>query len=436
MPKLQKIIFKVKIPPVMAEIKAIKAWRYNPFLSENLKELTAPLSETVLRQRQETFYKLPFHHYHISSPIDVPPYHNAQRRVENWQLDKVIQPDSIEGIYVYYQEFGLKRKDTPCVRKGFICHIKSQEYDQNIVLPHEMTIQRAVDYRTELLQNTQMHTLPTHGFYTDKHQSLEAYMDESMLNPIYELIDGHETRHRLSVIHDRNIIRKFIAVLHQRQVWIADGHHRYQSSVQYRQQQMKENPNHRGDEAYNYHLMWLTNTESSDLGILPTHRIIHSVPDFDEADFLNKLRQYFSLEEVEPDCTLGLAPTENLWTFMVVLKNRRVLIKLKPEAFEQFDGDLPQVVKELDLSVLHHFILEKTLGLKAQQQFDHLDFSQYLNRCFSSVEKGQAQFAVLTRQITAREIRGVSFSGHIMPAKSTYFFPKVLGGLVFSSLAE
>ncbi|TAG04570.1 MAG: DUF1015 domain-containing protein [Cytophagia bacterium] len=418
----------------MAEIQPLRAWQYNNFLKENLQDITASMSETVTQQKKAMFYQQPFHYFHISSPIDTPPYHNAKRRAENWKLDKVIEQDALEGIYIYCQYFHLKENPEKIyVRKGFIAHIRATDFDKKIVLPHELTIKRAVEHRVALLENTNMHTIPTHAFYTDEQQVLEKYIDESITAPIADVTDQNGTRHVLSVIHDRKIIDFFVQNLADKQVWIADGHHRYESSCQYAKLKKEQNPNHKGNELYNFHLMWFTNTASSSLGVFPTHRIIHSLKNFDEKDFFDTISEYFDIEETTHTHNKGLAPSENLGTFLLVFAEKSYLAKLKKDAMEKFNIDLPNEVKRLDLSVLHYFMLEKGLGLKEQMQFEYLDFTHQISQCYKQVAAKQAQFAVITRKVTLSEIESVIKNGYIMPAKTTYFFPKVLGGLVFSS---
>jgi uncharacterized protein (DUF1015 family) len=418
----------------MATIRPFLAWHYNHFLAERLTELTAPLSETMHDQRQAIFYREPYHYYHIASPIDTPPYHNARRRVENWKLDKVIVPQTTPAIYVYRQTFHWKEDALTHTRLGFIALVKAEDYSQKVILPHENTIEKAVIHRTHLLEETQMQTIPTHGFYTDKELTLEQGLLESMQNPICSVEDKNGNLHEISRLENPELIEKIKAMMADKQIWIADGHHRYESSARYRQEQLARYPYANGEELFNYHLMWLTNTESSDLGILPTHRLAHSIPNFSETEFLAKLSQYFTIEINSSEVDLGIAPCENLWTFLLVLPQNTYRICLKPDAYSQFTSDLPEVIKTLDLSILHYFILEKTLCIIGQKQFDYLDFTQYYHHCYSEVAIGNAQFAVITRRITLPEIEKVIQNGYTMPAKTTYFFPKVLGGLVFSEV--
>ncbi len=413
------------------EIQPFRAWRYNDYLKVQLPQITAPLTETLAQQRKAIFYQQPYHYYHISSPLDTPPYENAQRRVNNWKADKVIEIDPMPAFYVYAQYFHLRENPEKIyVRKGFIAHLRTSDFADKIVLPHELTIDKAVQNRVELLKTTQMHTIPTHGFYTDKDKSLEKYWDESLLNPIYEVVDEYGTKHVLARIQDNAIMQNFAKTLENKQIWIADGHHRYHSSWEYAKQQNSVSIHKYA--GYNYHLMWLTNTESSDLGVFPTHRLVHSLENFSEENFLKALENDFIITETDFSPEKNLAPTENLWTFVLVFKERNFLLRLKKENFANFQNDIPDAVKRLDVSVMHHFIMEKCLNLSAQKQFEHLDFSPYLSHCYKEVQAGKAHFALITRKVTLEEIENVIHSGYTMPAKTTYFFPKVLGGLVFS----
>ncbi len=418
----------------MAIIQSIKPWRYNPILTEDLNPLAGTLSETMFRQKAVALYRMPFHHYHISSPADVPPFENAHRRVENWKLDKVIWQDALPSIYVYAQDFLINGKAKQ--RVGFIASIQLEEYANQVIFPHELTIPKAVEYRSQLLETTQMHTLPTHGFYTDTQCQLELLMQESLRNPVYDVIDSEQVRHRLSVIQDKKVMYLFQATLQDKRVWIADGHHRYESSLRHRnRKRIQENVEDKA-QAWQFHLMWLTNTQSSEAGILPTHRILHSLSNFDLADFLSKLSVHFEIVTLDEGTDLTLPEDAPKWTFRLIFAQQKYQITLKENHFASFEGGLAADVKSLDVSVLHHFILEKCLGLVGDAQFAHLDFLHDATQCLKELQKPRVNFAILTRAVTLAEIEQVCFQGHTMPVKSTYFYPKVLGGLLFSSLIE
>jgi uncharacterized protein (DUF1015 family) len=420
----------------MAEIKPFKAWKYNHFLREKLYDLTAPLSETKFRQKQAALYQEPFHNFHIASPSDVPPYENVARRVQNWKLDRVIEQDPLQGLYVYYQYFRLPQQPEELCRKGFISLVQTCEWAAKVILPHEKTFSQAVEYRTNVLKHAELMTTPTHGLYFAPQEVLEAYMDEAMQAPLYEVTDPDGTRHVLGVIHDRQVIALFAQTLADKSIIIADGHHRYTASLNHKRWHRHHNPNHQGDEPYNYHLMWLSNAAQGDPGILATHRLIQGLPYFEQGRVLARLAKYFDLEPLPShEAIFDITYTEP-WNFGLVFEAQAYYLRLKPSAFDNEAQNpawaLPLPLKRLDISVMHHFIIEKVLGLEGTQKFEHLDFAQYSGDCIARVKRREAQIAILTHPIPLTQIAQVCESGHLMPEKSTYFFPKVLSGLVFA----
>jgi uncharacterized protein (DUF1015 family) len=337
---------------------------------------------------------------------------------------------------VYYQYFSLPGSTINYCRKGFICHIKAYDWSENVILRHENTIPSSVNDRIELLTATLLHVSPTHGLFSDADFELEAYMDESIQRPIYETEDYQGVRDVLSVIHDGIIINKFIQKLQHKQIILADGHHRYESSLTFRKKQRAANQAHTGNEAYNYHLMYLTNTEGNDLRILPTHRLVKNLPHLNLSAFMDKLAQFFIIKPVENPYDLHEIILGKKWAFGLVLKDAAYKIRLKPEVFSQLSWHFPLEVKELDLTVLHYFVIEKALGVpgKEQRKSENIDFSRSFSECLSKVMQGEVQMALITQDITMEEVKKVCASGYTMPQKSTYFYPKVICGFLFSSI--
>ncbi|MES2731837.1 MAG: DUF1015 domain-containing protein [Bacteroidota bacterium] len=418
----------------MAEIKPIRAWRYNRELSQNIEQLTSPLFDVVSDRQRETLYKNPYNSIHLSVPLHA--NGEVQKLLNRWKYENVIEQDQLPGIYVYYQYFSLTGSPAAYVRKGFICHIKAYHWDEKVVLRHENTMPGSVNDRTELLEKTLLNASPTHGLYTDTAFELESYMDESILSPLYETEDYQGVREVLSVIHDAEVIRKFMASLADKAIILADGHHRYEASLAYRRQETAKNPHHTGQEAYNYHLMYLTNTEAHDLQILPTHRLVQNLPAFDAAAFLQKLSTYFTIQEVENPYDVAEIIAGKKWAFGLLLPESAYKLRLKPEVFPTISWKFPPEVKDLDLTVLHYFALYCTLGIagKDQRSDEHLRYSRNFTECITQVRQGQAQCAFVTNAVSMEEIKQVCASGYTLPPKSTYFYPKVICGFLFSSI--
>jgi len=422
----------------MAEIKPIRAWRYNDSLAKNIDNLTSPLFDVVSEKQRKALYQNPLNSIHLSVPQAPDAATRAGILLQQWKKDGVIVQDKLPAIYVYYQYFKISGSTKEYCRKGFISHIRTYDWSENIILRHENTIPKSVNDRIELLEKTELHVSPTHGLYMDESFTLEQYMDEVILSPVYECEDYQGVRDVLGVIHDANVIQKFIDFIKDKSIILADGHHRYEGSLYYKNKKAEGNPDHTGKEGYNFHLMYLTNTEADDLRILPTHRLIHGMADFDENQILEKLHVDFEVREVEDADTLNEIIVGKKWAFGILLKDKTLKVKLKPESLAKMKWHFPDEVKELDLTVLHYFIIEKILGIpgKDQRQSENISFDRSFSDCLTKVMKGDAQMAVITQDISIEEVKKVCHSGYTMPQKSTYFYPKVICGFLFSSIKE
>lgn len=422
----------------MAEIRPLRAFRYNKDLSSDIDNLVSPLFDVVSEKQRNALYKNPLNSIHLSVPADAHPADASADRLENWKSQGIILQDQLPGIYVYYQHFSLAGSEKQYVRKGFICNIRVYDWDEKVILRHENTMPKSVNDRLELLEKTQLNVSPTHGLYTDPDHELERYMDESMLNPLYETEDYQGVRDVLSVIQDANVIRKFIALIKEKQIILADGHHRYEGSLGYMKQKSHNNPNHSGQEGYNYHMMYLTNTESDDLRVLPTHRLVHNIENFSEEWLLDKLSEYFFIKTVENAPDVNEIILGKQWAFGLLVGESAYKIRLKPEMIDEIHWNFPQQIKEADLTVMHYFIFEKVLGIpgKAQRDSDQFYFERNFTECLYEVIKGVAQFAIITKDVPIDTIKNVCYSGYTMPQKSTYFYPKVICGYLFSSIKE
>jgi uncharacterized protein (DUF1015 family) len=422
----------------MPDILPLRAWRYNPELTPFIDDLTSPLFDVVSEKQRKALYQNPHNSIHLSVPRPPDAADRAAHLLEVWKKTGVILQDSLPGIYVYYQYFKLAGAPKASVRKGFVCHIRIHDFNEGKILRHENTIPKAVNDRIELLEKTELQVSPTHGLYTDPSFELEKHMDAAILNPIYETEDYQGVRDVLAVIHDAEVIKKFLASLEEKTVILADGHHRYEGSLFYKHKQEKENPAHTGKEGYNFHLMYLTNTEADDLRILPTHRLIKNIPDFDEAKILKKLENDFIIKPVEDSDTLNEIIAGKQWAFGLIFKDNAFKVRLKPESLKKMRWNFPDEVKQLDLTVMHYFIIEEALGIpgKQQRQSENIEFDRSYSDCLKRVLQGESQMAIITNEVSIEEVKKVCYSGFTMPQKSTYFYPKVICGFLFSSIRE
>ncbi len=430
----------------MAEIQPLRGWRYNPVLSAEIDEVVSPLFDVVSVRQREALYRNPLNSIHLSVPRpegDLPPTQAAARRLAQWQAAGVLRQDGLPGIYVYYQYFRLPGEGRERCRKGFMCHIRATDWADNVVLRHENTLPAAVNDRAELLAALQLQTSATHGLYRDEDFTLEALMDEAIQDPLCRTEEDYQgARDVLAVIQDVGAIRQFQAVLAGRPVILADGHHRYEASVAYRQaRELAAGPaGGTGHEPWNFHLMYLTNAASDDGRILPTHRVLRELPGgLSDAGLLARLATYFTVVPQAEAQDLPELMAGKRWAFGLYLPGGAYKLRLRPEVHAQLDWPTTPEVKDLDLTVLHYFVLEKVLGIvgpEAQRRWPGVAYVRGLAECLQQVDRGEARAAFLTNEVTMAQVEAVCHSGAVMPAKSTFFYPKTLAGLLFSSLDE
>lgn len=422
----------------MAEIKPLRAWRYAHAISKNIEAITSPLFDVVSEKQRKVLYQNPYNSIHLSVPQEPNPAERAANLLAEWKAKGIIEQDHLPGIYVYYQYFKITGVQQEFCRKGFICNIRTHHWEDNVILRHENTIPKSVNDRIELLEKTELNVSPTHGLYTDASFELEKYMDEAVSVPLYETEDYQGVRDVLAIIHDAVIVQRFIDVLRDKTIILADGHHRYEGSLVYMDQQKALNPHHTGKEGYNFHLMYLTNTEAGDLRILPTHRLINGIHDFNEEAILKKLETNFIIKPIEDADTLNEIITGKSWAFGLMFKENAYKLRLKPEALQTMTWHFPQVVRELDLTVMHYFIIEKALGIagKDQRKSENISFDRSFSDCLKKVLKEEVQLAIITNEVSIEDVKKVCHSGATMPQKSTYFYPKVICGFLFSSIKE
>jgi uncharacterized protein (DUF1015 family) len=422
----------------MAEIKPFRAWRYNEQLNKSIEQLTSPLFDVVSQKQREALYSNPNNSIHISVPLGDDSANTAKKTLENWKSEGIIHQDDLPGIYVYYQHFSLPGVDQAFCRRGFICNIKAYDWDENIVLRHENTMPHSVSDRAEILNATKMNVSATHGLYTDAEKRIEKYMDESMLSPIYSTEDYQGVKDVLSVIQDHNVIKDIMSILKEKQVILADGHHRYEGALAHKNKCAANNPNHSGQEPYNFHMMYLTNTESEDLRILPTHRLVKNIENFNSTNFLIKISEYFHIKPVENTSDINEIILGKKNAFGLMIGEEACKIRLKEEVWKTIDWNFPDEVKELDLTVMHYFVFEKVLGIFRDEQLgsDKITFERNFTTCMSKVLKEEAQIALITNEISMDTVKKVCYSGATMPQKSTYFYPKTICGYLFGSIDE
>ncbi len=407
----------------MAEVLPFKGLRYNAKLASDIEHLTAPLFDVITAKQREHLYLHPHNSIHLSTPKGEDPGSLALKKLEEWLKEGILVEEEKPAYYAYFQEFNLPGDPITYTRKGFIGMIRVYDWEEQVLLRHENTIPGAVEDRLNILEKTNLHTSPTHGLYNDPGSEIEETLDRAMTEPLYEIEDYQGVKEMLAPIthpKDVELIRRTMA---DKQIILADGHHRYEASLLLKK---KQGGSH-------YHMMYFTNTRNQGLRILPTHRVIHSLNDFDLSTFFQRIEPYFTFREVDnvtdiPEIILGKP-----YAFGIITKNESVKVQLKPGLEKLIPWHFPEIVKQVPVTALHYYIIEKGLGIpgKHQRNSPHISFERNFTEIVRRIENGKEQLGIITQGIPISVVEDVCYSGHTLPQKSTYFYPKVIGGLVF-----
>lgn len=426
----------------MAHIRPFHAWRYDSAHVADINTMFSPLFDVVSKDQLEALYGIPNNSIHLSVPRSED---EAVTKLADWKAKGIIRQDPLPAIYIYYQQFSVFGDQRSYVRKGFISMIRISEdsgaRDSDIIL-HEDTISHSVAERTRLLEKTQLNTAPTHGLYEDPDFILEQLMDAYMQEPEYEYVDYQGVINQLSIVQNAEDIARFVEIMAARKVYLADGHHRLASSVELRNRALASNPDLPADSFVHYHLMYLTNLCSDDLRILPIHRVLTlSQPTMNPNPILQRLRNYFEITDI----TFERVPIfETLKShrraFGMVIGSTQFFLTLKPEVdpVRDMDLDLPEAVKTLDYSILHYFVFDRVFDMPYREQHSS-EAIEYVKDYGLAVRRAVSkprEIAFITRDTSMEQMMAVCKSGALMPQKSTYFYPKVVCGLVFASIDD
>jgi uncharacterized protein (DUF1015 family) len=420
----------------MAELLPLKAWRYADELGEQLEKLTAPLFDVVTSKQRDLLYQNPLNSIHLSVPQGEKGHLSAHKLLAQWKSQGVLVQDDLPSIYVYYQYFRLPGENQERCRKGFIAQIKASDWEEKIILRHENTIVSAVNDRVDLLRATEIQASPTHGLYEDPTQELEPWMDRAMEQPLYELEDYQGVREALAQITDPSIIRLFLKTLAPKKVILADGHHRLEAAIAYRKEQ-SEVVISSSWRASDYHLMYFTNVVGNHLEILPTHRLYYG-EGLEKEAFFKAIEAWFEIRPLGDSAELSNYSFQRKHSFGLLWEDAAYVIKFSPEKMDQVAPTLSEVLRQLDLVLLHDVVFDKLLGLSSVEQRTTplLAFERNFSRCVQEVQSGNAKFAIITREIQLSQVIEVCNSGQLMPQKSTYFYPKALGGMLFATVNQ
>jgi uncharacterized protein (DUF1015 family) len=365
-------------------------------------------------------------------------YLRAARFYKLWQEEGVLRRQAEPGLLVYRHEFVDPTSGEARCRLGLLGAVELEPFGEG-VLPHERTHARAKADRLSLTRAVQANLSPIFAMYEDPSRKMKPLLESLTGTPARLTVDAsHGERHLVWSVTDRAAIHEAASVLAQSRLYIADGHHRYETALNFRDKMRSEHPDAPGDAAFNFVLMLLVDVADPGLTILPTHRVIHDVPDFDGRHLFKRIPDEHLVTELDDREALSRAMSQPASTHRigVVMPNPQ-----SPSRLRFFALDIPRrptrdPVSSLDVTVLHRDVLPAVFGMPAEAMEDerYISYSRDLDVVLARVASGSAQAGFVLRAPAVADVVAVAQAGQAMPQKSTYFYPKPASGIVFNPL--
>lgn len=436
----------------MAEIAPFKGIFYNPQQISVLADVVTPPYDVISAQEQNLFYE---RHPNntirliLGKPEKNDTYHDnphtrAAGYFSEWMKTGVLKRDEIPSLYLSSMQF--EWDGTQYTRFGLIALVRIEPFEKGIILPHEKTFSRVKTERLNLMKACNTNFDPVFSLFPDeKNLLLKLTQEIQSQSPDIDFIDHFNQRHRLWRLSDPDIHRYAATALASESLFIADGHHRYETALNYRNWMMEKEGGISSDHPANFVMMYLSSMKDPGLVVLPAHRLLKEVDDKMMAAVLEKGRDFFDIvsmpfdpvsrEKVEGRFISELRAMKDQNTIGLLHKGNSAfyLLTLKTDAMEKlFSDTIHPTLKELDVTILTHLIFIELLGFD-QQRLDNEQLIGYKSRdrdAIDSVIAGEYDAVFLLNATKIEQVRSVAQNRLTMPRKTTYFYPKVVAGIV------
>lgn len=429
------------------DFQPFRAWRYDPDRVKIASVLAPPYDVISIEKQYKLYENSPFNSIRLilnkkdSADSDKEnPYTRARDTFLEWQRKGILIQEQEPCYYVYRQTF--KDPATQAVKNRFalLGRVRLEPFDKGIIVPHEKTLRGPKEDRMKLLRTVKTNFSPAFGLYKDNGYEIRSIIQDPMnSNPIFEAEDEDEIVHTLWAIEDQDILTKLHKILRTKKVYIADGHHRYETALEYARQQREEH--HSSDLVlfpFDYMYMALVSFDDPGFIVLPTHRIVTKLL-MSGGDVIRRLGEYFKVEKVSlaalKEMTLSYDQEGRI--FGLVLEEGCFLLTMidKAKAKARMIQGKPDVWYDLNVNVLAHLIFE-LIDLKEDHWELVLKFEHTVEGAVEPLQAGQAQAVFLLQPPRVDMLEKMGAVNERMPQKSTYFYPKLATGLVFYSHQE
>ncbi len=418
----------------MADVQPLRALHYDLAAVGGLGNVTAPPYDVIdAAARERLLGRAP----HNVVAIDLPqggadPYAEAAGLLRRWRAEGAIVRDAQPALWALAQEYGTP-DGAHRVRHGLFCRVRVEDYGPGRIRPHERTHPGPKEDRLRLTRATRANLSPIFSLYSDPDGAAREALEGALDGPAWgETEDEEGTVHRLWRVGDPAVIATLQQALNDAELLIADGHHRYETARAYAEEIGGEGP-------HRYVLMCLVALEDPGLTVLPTHRLVRGLDSTRQEALAAAIRRDFEIEEVSPDLLAPDGDGPLRLGYMDAHFRRPFRLSLRDQAIADAAlADRSEAYRRLDTAVLEALLLKGALGMD-DEVIAHLDGLGYARRpdeVRALLETGEYDAAFLMRPTPIEQVRAVAATGESMPPKSTFFYPKILSGMLFNPLEE
>jgi len=442
----------------MAEVIPFKGVLFNPGKVKDLADVITPPFDVISKSDQHRFYeRSPYNVVRLilgkKTEFDTRshnPHSRAADYLKEWQENDILREDRLPAFYLTAFEFPIDGRSV--TRYGLIAGVRLAPYSEGIILPHERTFTNVRSERLGLMQASRANLSPIFSLYSDKDGNIHSRLIDIVGSTPADMdFKDHEGfQHRLWRITATNLIRQISDALADNKVYIADGHHRYETALNYQQWLRGTMPELNPDHPANYVMMYLCSMQDPGLIIRPAHRLLKEVPKTAVDTLLSRARDFFEVvsipfqenerDKVQDQFRAMLSPegAENVVGLFVRGRREYFVLRLtRPQIMsEMFAEELSSVLLNLDVTVLTRLIFMELLGFD-QARLDNeklIGYTTNIKEAVNKVVRGDFNAAFILNPTTVEQVRDIADHGLVMPRKATYFYPKVTTGLVMKSL--
>ena len=442
----------------MADIQPFRAYRYDSHRVALNDVLTQPYDKITPVMQDRYYAASPYNLIPVEKgralPDDSPQnnvYTRAGRKVDEWIAEKILVQDAAPNIYVYSQEFCVPGTNTRRTRIGFIALARLEDYEVRVIFRHEHTLSGPRADRIELLRKTHAQTGQLFLLYDDPSKQIDTWLEQvARTSPEVELSDEFGVTHRMWPVPEPVFAERIQKAMAEKSIVIADGHHRYETALSYRDECRARTGKADPQAPYEFAMATFVNTRSKGLTILATHRLVRNLPDFDFDRFRDVLTPYFdwyaypfisaeeraaAYAEFRKDLERPNHGRRAIGAYQRAARSSAdafyLFVLRRGVDLESLLPDLSEGQRGLDVVLLHRLILDKGLGISAEAVTaeKNLTYEREMAAAIASVDRGDAQMALLLNPVRVEQMMKIALAGDVMPQKSTDFYPKMLSGL-------